>query len=359
MYLKNHLEGEPALLVEGFFGDEFAPAMALLGQKYGDKTQYISRLYDELLNLESPRNFEELQQFSLNTQSVISLLKKNGEDVEQRAVHHPLEKKLAHVTGALREILKEKEKAGAAWNTSMFTENLKAIVSKEERLKAIATSAKAEESEKAKLPPPKPKTRQRAEQPTLTFSTVDLPPVKEKAPKVPVIPRMQECSVQPWRKNQNQIGKKPSSQKEKPTLKCRLCANAHFTSDCTTYPSFEERRNRVISQRLCFKCLDVGHSQKACTKRQRPCYYCKESHNSTLCKKRDQRPPESTLATSTSDNRRTLLMTLYATVYNPSDPIQKASALIFIDPGSKRSFIRNELAEKLQLKTLGNETFKV
>lgn len=59
-----------------WWNDEFAPAIALLDQKYGDKTQYISRLYDELDNLKPPRNFGELQQFSLNTQSVISLLKK-------------------------------------------------------------------------------------------------------------------------------------------------------------------------------------------------------------------------------------------------------------------------------------------
>lgn len=78
------------------------------------------------------------------------------------------------MTGAVREILKEREKAGAAWNTSMFTENLKSIVGIEERLKAIATSAKAEEAEKAKPPPPKSKAMQRAEQSTLTFGVVSL-----------------------------------------------------------------------------------------------------------------------------------------------------------------------------------------
>ena len=48
------------------------------------------------------------------------------------------------------------------------------------------------------------------------------------------------------------------------SFKCPFCTGNHKAVDCNKYKSIQARKDHVIAQRLCFKCLTPGHSSKQC-----------------------------------------------------------------------------------------------
>ena len=58
-------------------------------------------------------------------------------------------------------------------------------------------------------------------------------------------------------------------QNRRGSYKCPFCSDNHKAVDCTNYKTIQARKNRVISQRLCFNCLTPGHPSKNCRRKRR------------------------------------------------------------------------------------------
>ena len=65
-------------------------------------------------------------------------------------------------------------------------------------------------------------------------------------------------------------------------LKCPFCTGDHKAVDCNKYKSVQARKDRVISQRLCFNCLTPGHPSKNC-RSKKTCRICHLHHHTSLC----------------------------------------------------------------------------
>ena len=63
---------------------------------------------------------------------------------------------------------------------------------------------------------------------------------------------------------------------------CQLCKLEHIAVDCTKYKTFNSRRDRVRTLKLCFNCLRKGHVTKHCLSNSR-CRKCGSMHHTALC----------------------------------------------------------------------------
>lgn len=84
------------------------------------------------------------------------------------------------------------------------------------------------------------------------------------------------------------IRRAPSIRKQKvipKTATCFFCAKNHWASECSAYPTLEDRSKRARELQLCFRCLMGAHSAKECT-RKKPCIFCSGEHNSAFCKQK-------------------------------------------------------------------------
>lgn len=63
---------------------------------------------------------------------------------------------------------------------------------------------------------------------------------------------------------------------------CRYCKNGHWSDECPTYRSIEDREKMLKDS--CYICLKIGHTSTKC-KRGKLCAYCgdRNSHHRSLC----------------------------------------------------------------------------
>ncbi|CAO4372957.1 unnamed protein product [Caenorhabditis nigoni] len=64
---------------------------------------------------------------------------------------------------------------------------------------------------------------------------------------------------------------------------CAFCASpkmTHRSQDCRQYKTRKDRKDRAISLKLCFRCLENGHSARIC---RMECQQCRGGHHESLC----------------------------------------------------------------------------
>ena len=153
---------------------------------------------------------------------------------------------------------------------------------------------------------------------------------------------------------------------------CIYCNGKHWSDECKQYPTVTSRKEKING--LCFICLKPGHHQKDC-KVNKPCVYCqqKNRHHRSLCinKFPSEKPaetgtkvteplsttfkPENTLLAS---DEQVLMQTATAEVEDLQKS-RKQTTRLLLDTGSQRSYITEQLAERLQLQIKGAETLTV
>ncbi|KAL3998738.1 Pao retrotransposon peptidase family protein [Acanthocheilonema viteae] len=162
--------------------------------------------------------------------------------------------------------------------------------------------------------------------------------------------------------------------KKKGRRPCIFCARDHWDSECDIYPTANARVNRLRILKKCVLCFKENHNGEDC-KRKARCFYCRASHNSALCNKRNQMPSKdqetkktgftnekeistssynSTLTMQTSSvkegqRKETLFLCREIMVFNPLLPQRHEKALALFDLGSQLSFISKELSHRLEL----------
>ena len=91
------------------------------------------------------------------------------------------------------------------------------------------------------------------------------------------------------------------SQGKKPV--CEFCGKSHDLSSCSTFKEkpLSERRQFVLTGRLCFSCLKKGHTAKGCSRRE-TCESCKGKHPTILHDDSRRKAPNPEVKPAKSDS---------------------------------------------------------
>uniref|UniRef100_A0A1I7W032 DUF1758 domain-containing protein n=1 Tax=Loa loa TaxID=7209 RepID=A0A1I7W032_LOALO len=155
---------------------------------------------------------------------------------------------------------------------------------------------------------------------------------------------------------------------------CIFCNRNHWDNECQTCASVDSRLKRLKEMKRCTVCMKSTHQIKECSRKVR-CFYCKAPHNSALCNKKfstqtirivhpnkeeihngkDCSTNQDTIIMSQTniftkrESMETLLLCKEITIFNPSTPHHRKTALALFDIGSQVSFISKKLASRLGL----------
>ncbi|XP_053402668.1 uncharacterized protein LOC128557990 [Mercenaria mercenaria] len=151
-------------------------------------------------------------------------------------------------------------------------------------------------------------------------------------------------------------------------IRCAFCEESHSSLECQKFSDVNARMRIVKQRRLCFNCLGK-HQVSMCHSKHR-CRYCQKKHHSSICNKQTvtslnnstpevhETEPEAPVLHSSSRHTSSgvLLKTAVATV-NSMDTYMDAN--ILFDEEAQRSFITEDLAQKLHVRRESTEALKV
>ena len=161
---------------------------------------------------------------------------------------------------------------------------------------------------------------------------------------------------------------------------CYFCEGEHLSYQCDKVVDPNKRKEILSKQKRCFVCLKKGHRANSCNSNRR-CRKCNNKHHQSICLKKQESTSEKDEATKSANGSETvtatakvdsrkqtvLLQTARANVFGEKQE-NKVMARILLDNGSQRTYITDELKNKLQLteentqeinlNTFGSERFK-
>ncbi|MCG8033931.1 MAG: DUF1759 domain-containing protein, partial [Candidatus Thiodiazotropha taylori] len=180
---------------------------------------------------------------------------------------------------------------------------------------------------------------------------------------------------------------KPASDRRSQEKKCQFCGDKHLANDCKKVTAVSARKEIVKQNHLCFNCLG-NHLVSSCRSNNR-CRTCHKKHHSSICDRQlnpqgqstlnaaasnfvpagsrhldepiiiDRSTPDSSqggqsaiLHSTTQQSHSTLLKTAIAQI---SSQQCCSDANILFDEGSQRSFVTEDMANKIQLERNGIE----
>ena len=235
-YLKIQLQGEAKQSIVGLAAtnDNYDVAIKILMERFGNKQQVIDAHYTALSKL-SPATLQtnKLRSVFDNIEQHLHSLEALGEDIEHRHFVSLIRAKLpSEVIFRLEEI-----NSGKEWSTKLLRERINHYL--------IA--------------------RETAE----SYSTVSLNKLKNE-------------SLATKSHSTTEVLLSSSADKKNREPKCAYCERRHWSDKCRTFPTIEERKEKILGN--CFGCLKSGHSIHNCD-RTKACHYCNQenSHHSSLC----------------------------------------------------------------------------
>ena len=185
------------------------------------------------------------------------------------------------------------------------------------------------------------------------------------------------------------------------SLPCIFCKGSHFNDMCHSFPSLGERKQSLGKQGRCFVCLKTGHMMKECpSANKKSCCYCgkRGQHNRCLCPHRFTRPgiealpvattsalsqstrsdgdsvdnpspvtgdtstQETTVTSNTAllaSGERVLLQTAIVPLHSLNSSVVVVNAHVLLDSASQRTFMTEQLANRLKLRSEGTELLSV
>ena len=157
--------------------------------------------------------------------------------------------------------------------------------------------------------------------------------------------------------------------------KCIFCGRNHISRNCGIVTKPEARKNVLIKEKRCFKCLKIGHSAFKC-RTNITCFKCEGHHHTCVCtfskeRRRDGKKDEkgsqeefreqnntSNNLVNVSKKNSVLLQTAQAQVTSTDEKQAKKARLLF-DTGSQLTYISPKTRQVLKLPAIGKQTVVV
>lgn len=324
-YLRSLLEGQALEAISGLTltSANYKAARDILQQRYGNKQLLITSHMDELIALSqisSSTEVRALRQLCDKLEFNLRGLQNLGVNSQQ---YGPLliPILLNKLPQDLRLLISRQFEGHEGWELDDLLKVLNAEVEARERCNSLSSS----------------NTTQAAHKPEKKPSTYSKPP-------------MSAALLSPGT----------------PKVNCVYCQKDHKEVDCPI--SIEERKDIVKKQRRCFNCLKPNHVVRACNNKGK-CQRCSRQHHTSLCSQEQvsstsesesstqQSAKASTSSTNMYVNTETsiLLQTCIAQASLDSCQGQTQLVRVLLDSGSQRTYITQQLKDKLNLTPTGKE----
>ena len=303
-YLRAQLRNEAKEAITGLKTTEanYEVAVTILQERYGKKQLIINAHYAKLKEmLISSTYYEKLQSTYDSIEKHLRSLEALGENVENNLMMSLLQSKLPkHVLARLEEYKNDDN----PWSVGLFRKELKKYITAQEignRLTSLNSNNQSRINE-----PRKPYDQR---QPTVAFSTGE---------------RQRNCIY---------------------------CNKGHWSDECKEFPDVPSRKKQISGR--CYICLKTGHLLKNCLSTKR-CVYCKQerNHHRSLCPKQFETIHTTKEASMVAVGEQVIMQTATVELVNPLCESTERTRLL-LDCGSQRSYITQELAERLKLKHIG------
>ena len=138
-------------------------------------------------------------------------------------------------------------------------------------------------------------------------------------------------------------------------LICAFCSKNHYHDKCSVVTDFEERKEIVRRNRLCFKCLVKGHNIRNC-RNKRNCFNCKASnHHTAICGKYDRKRKFEENVESINQvsnfigSQTTVLLQTASGVASDNRGKRSVPVKVVLDSGAERTYITEKLVRLLKL----------
>ncbi|KAH7714922.1 Pao retrotransposon peptidase family protein [Aphelenchoides avenae] len=346
----------------------YSVAINILKERFGKEEPIRQALYKELRNLPTPSaHASSLRNFEQQIEKLCRQLEKLGADLDQEEILYRLQDKLPRTVAT--ELIKDK-KSAAKWDTTTFRSKLNEYVELQEEIERTTAS-----------------DRGSAQAASATSKSHFQKPVRGKAAGI---------FTTTFNEKSTFSEKNTSVVKDNSKARCVFCqTTGHWTTQCRKYATPDVRFEQAKRLNLCYRCMNSGHLRSEC-RATKPCFYCKaRNHHSSFKKKnKGKKPTQRVFATTANQNGRerqdeddeeadeaapwahvgvikvaqlqagsnsngALLLTAKTDIFDAQAPQNKAKRTVFFDCGSGLSFITKDLAEQLQLKSLGREVINI
>lgn len=311
-YLRSQLEGAALRTIAGLelTNSNYGVAIDILKERYGNKQFVIQNHYNRLSDLEEATNQVHSLRFVFDTiEQHLRSLEALGEDIEQQNLVATIQRKFPMT---LVEHIENSNVTDDPWTVK----SLRRAIQKYITSKEIATQ------------------------------------------------RQQRMSTVYYDDHRATSTMFSNTKNRKP--KCIFCEKEHWSDECRTVSTLRERKEKLKEK--CFICLRKRHQGKC--RREIQCYYCKKtSHHRSLCPSRfKQREPKTTKNDNgmianddqeegalieeeglLSAGENVIMQTALIEVLDQEETHAETTRVL-MDTGSSRTYITEELVDKLKLK---------
>ena len=171
--------------------------------------------------------------------------------------------------------------------------------------------------------------------------------------------------------------------KGKFTAKCSFCNQNHFSDQCTVISNVNTRNEIARNKKLCFRCLKSNHMIRNCANKNLHCFKCKSNrHHTALCggssngnskqnednalnyyedkndyskQKQDDGQKHALMS---ADKSSVLLQTAEARMSDVKG-LKTAEVRVIFDGGSQRTYITQRIADRLNLYPTGTQEMTI
>ena len=124
-----------------------------------------------------------------------------------------------------------------------------------------------------------------------------------------------------------------------------FCQEEHWSDECKTLSTMEQRKKFFVENNLCFNCGRAGHRGNQC--RSRACFKCGSKHHTSLC---DKKPVLHGYSTFVEEKSLPAIVPV---------KIGEETLWAFFDTGSGRNLISRDAAKKLKLTPVHHESREI
>ena len=282
-YLKSVLKGSALSTIAGIplTNDNYALAVRLLQEKFGQKEAIVGVLYSRLQNLPKASNkFVDIQRTS---EKLLRQLEAQGELINEQRIL--IQQIIFKYPSEVIVKLEETKEPVVPWSVESLRKAISSYIAVQENVQSyISTNnpnVRGQENVQHYISTNNPNVR--GQENVQRYVSTNNPNVRGQS-LASRQTRSQSDSQRPF--TETNVQRKSAGNQTKASLPCLFCRGCHFTDMCDKFITLAGRKQVLNQQRRCYIFLKVGHVSKDCPSSQKKsCCYCgkKGSHNRCLC----------------------------------------------------------------------------